>query len=201
MKAGMWCFATTQFHVLRTTITGGSTYTVMFTTPLSIGEFMKVSYDHYWIDSGSWGEYDELVRKEYDAIRLPQRATSGSAGHDFYLPVGLVLEPGQSAKIPTGIRVRVDDGWWLAILPRSSLGFKYRVQLDNTCGVIDQDYFGSDNEGHIFIKITNDSRDGKTLHLEAGQAFAQGIFLPYGITYSDDANAVRNGGIGSTNKN
>lgn len=165
---------------------------------MRVGEFYKVSREQYLHDIGSEKDTEELDILEYDSISLPRRATAGSAGYDFFSPVNLVLEPGHSVKIATGIRVKVEDGWWLAILPRSSLGFKYRVQLDNTCGVIDQDYYGSDNEGHIFIKITNDSRDGKILTLDAGQAFAQGIFIPYGITFSDDANAVRNGGMGST---
>ena len=84
------------------------------------------------------------------------------------------------------------------ILPRSSFGFKYRMQLDNTAAVIDADYYFSDNEGHIFIKITNDNRSGKNLTIPKGQAFAQGIFLPYGIVHSDDVKSIRNGGIGST---
>ena len=86
----------------------------------------------------------------------------------------------------------------LSIFPRSSLGFKYRLQLNNTVGIIDSDYFYSDNEGHMFVKMTNDSREGKTVELAAGMAFAQGIFLPYGITVDDDCTSTRNGGFGST---
>ena len=70
----------------------------------------------------------------------------------------------------------------LTLYPRSGLGFRYRLQLNNTVGVIDSDYYGSDNEGHIQAKITNDSREGKELKLEAGTGFMQGIFLEYGIT-------------------
>ena len=78
--------------------------------------------------------------------------------------------------------------------------FRYRLQLNNTVGVIDSDYYGSDNEGHIQAKITNDSREGKELKLEAGTGFMQGIFLEYGITEDDDADEIRNGGFGSTTK-
>ena len=88
--------------------------------------------------------------------------------------------------------------WVLKIYPRSGLGFKYRLQLNNTVGIIDSDYYNSDNEGHIFIKITNDSREGKTVQVQENTGFAQGIFLEYGITVDDDATAVRNGGMGST---
>ncbi|MDO5551959.1 MAG: deoxyuridine 5'-triphosphate nucleotidohydrolase, partial [Lachnospiraceae bacterium] len=64
----------------------------------------------------------------------------------------------------------------------------------------DSDYFYSDNEGHIFIKMLNDSREGKNVELAAGMAFAQGIFLEYGITVDDDASESRNGGFGSTDR-
>lgn len=131
---------------------------------------------------------------------MPQRATSGSAGYDFKSPFHFILQPGQTIKIPTGIRVKIDDGWWLGCLPRSGLGFKYRLQLNNTMGVIDSDYYYSDNEGHIFAKITNDSNEGKAIEIRAGDGFMQAIFIPYGITYSDSADGVRNGGMGSTGK-
>ena len=129
---------------------------------------------------------------------MPERATVGSAGYDFYSPLDFVLEPGQTIKIPTGIRAKIEDGWVLMIFPRSGLGFKFRIQLNNTVGIIDSDYYGSDNEGHIFIKITNDSNEGRTLSLKKGDGFAQGVFLPYGVTSNDETAAVRNGGFGST---
>lgn len=168
-----------------------------------VGEFEKVSIEQFRTamreiagaaDTGCEWIADEL----YDGISLPVRATEGSAGYDFRAPFEFSLAPGQTIKIPTGIRVKIDGGWWLGCLPRSGLGFKYRVQLNNTMGVIDSDYYYSDNEGHIFAKIINDSRDGKVLKISAGEAFMQGVFLPYGITYSDAASGVRNGGFGST---
>ena len=113
-------------------------------------------------------------------------------------PFTFEMRPGETMKIPTGIRVKIDEGWWLGCLPRSGLGFKFRMQFDNTMGVIDSDYYFSDNEGHIFAKITNDSKSQKIVHVEAGNGFMQAIFIPYGITYSDDATGVRNGGMGST---
>lgn len=134
----------------------------------------------------------------YEKIALPKRATRGSAGYDFFAPFDIDLGSGETAKIPTGIRVRIDEGWLLSLYPRSGLGFKFRLQLDNTVGIIDSDYYFSDNEGHIFAKITNDSREGKTLHIPAGTGFIQGIFTEYGITEDDDASEIRNGGFGST---
>lgn len=166
-----------------------------------VGEFEKVSFEQFEKAVNSIGIPTEgFVQACYDAIVIPQRATSGSMGFDFKSPFDFELSAGQTIKIPTGIRVRIDDGWGLAVFPRSSLGFKYRIQLDNTVGIIDSDYYYSNNEGHIFIKITNDNKKNKTLSLKAGDGFAQGIFLQYGITYSDNAQGVRNGGIGSTGK-
>ncbi len=158
-----------------------------------VANFYKVSYEQYTKDC-------ENGDKLYESIKLPKRATTGSAGYDFYMPFDFTLAPGETVKIPTGIRVKIDDGWVLKIYPRSGLGFKFRLQLNNTVGIIDSDYYYSDNEGHIFIKITNDSNEGKTVELKSGDAFAQGVFVEYGITYDDDVSEVRNGGFGSTSK-
>lgn len=165
-----------------------------------IGRFYKVSFQRFRKDWEEIFQPDgrEDVQTIYDTIRLPQRATRGSAGYDFYAPAQIVLEPGKSIRIPTGIRAEMEEGWVLTCYPRSGLGFRYRMQLDNTVGVIDSDYFYSDNEGHIQAKITNDSQEGKTLTIPAGTGFMQGIFLEYGITVDDAAQTMRNGGLGST---
>lgn len=136
----------------------------------------------------------------YNDIKLPRRATKGSAGYDFYAPVDITLKPGETMKIPTGIRVKMEPEWVLQVFPRSGLGFKYRLQLDNTVGVIDSDYYYSDNEGHIFCKITNDSKENKSIEVKAGTGICQGIFVEYGVTVDDDADGIRNGGFGSTTK-
>ncbi|MBQ8535971.1 MAG: dUTP diphosphatase [Clostridia bacterium] len=155
----------------------------------AIAEFMKVSPQQFAQD----GPADA-----YDHIALPRRATVGSAGYDFVTPIPVTLAPGQSLRIPTGIRARIDPGWVLLIFPRSGLGFKYRLQLDNTVGVIDSDYFNAANQGHIMVKLTNDSQEGKTLSLSAGERFCQGIFLPYGLAQEAEVSAFRTGGFGST---
>lgn len=165
-----------------------------------IAKFHKVSKEQFfkgWKDSFK-DVSEEEINKIYEDIRLPRRATAGSAGYDFFSPVDFELKPGETLKMPTGIRAEMECDWVLKIYPRSGLGFKYRLQLNNTVGIIDSDYFYSDNEGHIFIKITNDSNEGKTLKVAAGTGFAQGIFLEYGITVDDEVTAVRNGGLGST---
>ena len=143
---------------------------------------------------------NEEIKALYDAIRLPRRATAGSAGYDFFAPADITLRPGETIKVPTGIRVWMEPEWVLKCYPRSGLGFKYRLQLNNTVGIIDSDYYYSDNEGHIFSKITNDSNEDKTVTIRAGEGFMQGIFVEYGITLDDDVKDVRNGGFGSTKK-
>jgi dUTP pyrophosphatase len=167
-----------------------------------IAKFYKVSEENFieaYVD-GFENQSKEEAKKAYENLALPKRATKGSAGYDFYLPISISLKPGETIKIPTGIRAQMEEDWVLCLVPRSGLGFKYRLQLNNTVGVIDSDYFYSDNEGHIFAKITNDSNEGKELTLEAGQAFMQGIFLPYGLVEDDDVEEIRNGGFGSTSK-
>ena len=133
-----------------------------------------------------------------ERIDLPRRATAGSAGYDFFTPAGFELKPGETILLPTGVRARMDEGWVLLLYPRCGLGFKYRLQLNNTAGVIDSDYFGAKNEGHIMLKLTNDSNEGRVLSVRAGEAVAQGVFMPFGVTVDDDATAQREGGFGST---
>ena len=159
--------------------------------------FEKVSYDQY---ASTSNKTDDELLNEYNNIRVPRRATVGSAGYDFFAPWSFTLEPGQTVKIPSGIRVILDNDKVLQCYPRSGLGFKYRLQLDNCVGIIDADYAYSDNEGHIFFKMTNDSRDGKAVVINCGDAFAQGIISQYFITDDDDASGIRNGGFGSTGK-
>ncbi len=183
-----------------------------------IAKFEKVSYEQFFKDMiDTFGMLDNIkekyVKDMYDNIKLPKRATAGSAGYDFFSPVDFELKPGETIKIPTGIRCEMNNDWVLQIFPRSGLGFKYRCQLDNTVGIIDSDYFYSDNEGHIFIKITNDTKvkyddyiadiskmPRKKIEIKRGEGFAQGIFLSYGLTVDDDCIGVRNGGFGSTDK-
>ena len=165
-----------------------------------IAKFHKVSEQRFQMDwQDTFGEESvEKIQEIYEKIRLPRRATAGSAGYDFFAPVEIILQPGENIKIPTGIRVEMDLNWVMKCYPRSGLGFKYRLQLNNTVGIIDSDYFYSDNEGHIFAKITNDTKEGKTVQIPENTGFMQAIFVEYGITVDDDVTDIRNGGLGST---
>lgn len=163
-----------------------------------IAKFEKVSFKEF---SEAYSDNKDLdINDLYLNIKLPKRATVGSAGYDFYSPFDIVLAPGETIKIPTGIRAKISTDYVLQLYPRSGLGFKYRLQLNNTVGIIDSDYYYSDNEGHIFAKITNDSNENKTLEIKRGTGFMQGIFMEYGITIDDETVELRNGGFGSTTK-
>jgi dUTP pyrophosphatase len=143
---------------------------------------------------------DFKTTEGYEDLLLPKRATRYSAGYDFFSTKEFFLEPKETIKIPTGVRVKLDKDKFLMVVPRSSIGFKCRMQLDNTVGIIDADYYESDNEGHIWIKITNDSNNCEILHVEKGAALAQGIILKYNLTEDDCTTRTRNGGLGSTDK-
>ena len=164
-----------------------------------VAKFEKVSDKRFIQDwQKEFMGSEEWAKVVYDHIKMPQRATKFSAGYDFYSPFDFTLQPGDTIKIPTGIRCGMNTDWVLMIYPRSGLGFKYQISLANTVGIVDADYYFSDNEGHIFIKLVN--RGDKEVHIKSGEAFAQGIFMQYGITEDDKVEVERNGGFGSTDK-
>lgn len=159
---------------------------------MTVAKFTHVSEERWKQDMPSGTECLSISE-----IPLPVRATAGSAGYDFITPFRAVIPPGGSMIIPTGIRAEMLQGWVLMVFPRSSLGFRYGARLCNTVGIIDSDYARADNEGHILIKIRNDSE--KTLALEKGERFCQGVFLQYGLAEETEApREARTGGLGST---
>ena len=165
-----------------------------------VAKFEKVSFEKFYESCMMHHMTVEDIHKSYNSLKIPKRATKGSAGYDFYSPFDFELNPGETILIPTGIRCKINEGYFLGLFPRSGLGFKYRMQLNNTVGIIDSDYYNSDNEGHLFVKLTNDSNEDKSLSLKAGQGMVQGIFFEFGIVEDDDVTEERNGGFGSTTK-
>lgn len=161
------------------------------------------NYEHEYLQNlaQGWGNIS-LEFTNYDDLKLPQRATLGSAGYDIYMTTSITLKPTQSVIVPTFMRTRIDQGWFLGVFPRSGLGFKYQMMLANTVGIVDEDYYstkseGNDNEGHIMIKIVN--MGNKVVELGRNERFCQGIFIQYGTTYGDKPiQNERTGGIGST---
>ena len=165
-----------------------------------IAKFSRVSYEQFTND---WKNAfplatDEEIESIYDSIMLPRRSTVGCAGYDFYLPDDVDVPDGSATLITTGIRCQIEDGWMLSLFARSGHGFKYGIHLANTVGIVDADYAFADNEGHIMVKLVNDSILKKNVHFWKHTAFCQGIFMPFGITVDDETDGVRHGGFGST---
>lgn len=135
-------------------------------------------------------------RKNSGDIKLPTRATKGSAGYDFYSPISVDIEPMCSQMIWTDICSKFEDDEVLLINVRSSMG-KQPVMIANTQGVIDPSYYGNpDNGGNIGIRLFNLGKTIYTVH--SGDRIAQGIFVKYLTTNDDNATNTRLGGFGST---
>ena len=157
--------------------------------------FEKISTPQIEKDIRKYG-WAEFVKKS--DIKLPKRATSKSAGYDIFAIRDFKLEPNKEIKLPTGIKAYMQPDEVLKIYPRSSLGFRYYARLANSTGLIDADYYGNeDNEGHIWVKIRNES--GEEMAIQKGEAICQAIFQKYLLADGDsfDGNK-RKGGIGST---
>ena len=135
----------------------------------------------------------------YDEYNLPRRSTFKSAGYDFFAIRDFVIHPGEIVKVPTGIKVIMNDDEAFMLYVRSSMGFKYNVRLTNQVGVIDADYYNnSDNEGHMWFSLQN--HGDVDFIVKKGQAFGQGVFSKFLITDDDCVSNVRKSGFGSTNK-
>lgn len=172
-----------------------------------VAKFSKVSYEQFKKDYTDTFGIDEenidantrrAIESIYYGLELPQRSTKYSAGYDFHSPIPFMLNPGETIKIPTAVRCEMEEDYVLMIFVRSSIGFKYLTNLVNNVAIVDCDYFYSDNQGHIFIKLVN--RGDKPLQIRTGDSIAQGIFVAYGITEDDYVENTRNGGIGSTGR-
>ena len=141
-------------------------------------DFEKISYNQFCKDI-----CDD--KKLYDIYKLPMRDSKSTAGYDFFLINDLEIKPNEIIKIPTGVKAYFEDDEVLLIVVRSSMGFKYNIRLVNQVGVIDADYYNNkDNEGHIYIKIQNES--DKIVKFSAGESIAQGMFFKYLTTKSDN---------------
>ena len=137
----------------------------------------------------SFEEFSKSVKDDrnlYEEYKLPSRNSTNAAGYDFYLIEDVEMQPNEIVKIPTGIKACFNPDEVLFIVDRSSTGFKYNIRMVNQIAVIDADYYNNENnEGHIFIKLQNES--DKVLNFVAGDALVQGIFMKY-LTTDDDQN-------------
>lgn len=131
-------------------------------------------------------------------INLPTRKTSKSAGYDIEAAEDKIIKAGKMAVIATGLKAYMQDDEYLGIHIRSSLAFKKNLNLVNSQGVIDADYYNNeDNEGHIMIGLINFGDED--VEITKGMRIAQSIFYKF-LTIDDEKNVdtIRSGGFGST---
>jgi dUTP pyrophosphatase len=141
--------------------------------------FEKISFDRFKKDVA-----DDI--ELYNAYNLPKRKTKFAAAYDFHAMGDYMLKPGETMKIPTGVKVAMENDEVLLLISRSSMGFKYNVRLCNQVGVIDADYYNNkDNEGHMWIRIQNEGNED--YHIKKGDGMCQGMFIKY-LTVDDEEN-------------
>lgn len=154
-------------------------------------KFEKISFKQF--------KKDIIDSKEsYNSYNLPVRHTNCSAGYDFESILSFELQPGEIKKIPTGIKVQMNQDEMLMIVVRSSTGFKYNVRMCNQVGIIESDYYNnSSNEGHMWIALQNEGTE--VFKVESGDRIAQGIFVKFlTVDEEEKIDNERNGGLGST---
>lgn len=156
-------------------------------------KFEKISFEEFIKDV-------ENNKELYNSYNLPIRKTKKSAGYDFESLYDFVLKPGETVKLPLGIKACMNEDEVLMIFVRSSQGFKYNIRLCNQVGIIDSDYYNnSDNEGHLFVRLQNEG--DKDYIVKKGDAICQGMFTKF-LIVDDEMNMgnIRKGGLGSTNR-
>lgn len=166
-----------------------------------VAEFEKVSFEQFkkdWIDKFGNMRDDEEILRIYNNVKIPKRATKGSAGHDISIPFPIAVAPTDTLMIPTGLRCKMNEDYVMLVFIRSSTGIKKRLQLVNQTGVIDSDYYNADNEGHLFVCLKNEGND--VVQFLSGDNIVQAVFLPFGVADTEEITEARIGGIGSTTK-
>ncbi len=156
-------------------------------------KFEKISFEQF--------KKDVVDDKNlYDSFSLPKRSTRFSAGYDFFSLFDFTLKPNEIIKIPTGVKIKMNDDEMLMLVVRSSQGFKYNVRMCNQIGIFESDYYNNEsNEGHAWLKLQN--HGDKDYIVKKGDAICQGIFTKF-LTVDDEEEILdyRKGGIGSTDK-
>ena len=155
--------------------------------------FKKISFPQFSVDINNNKEI-------YEEYSLPKRSTKNSAGYDFFAIDDIIIKPGETKKIPTGLKVYMNQDEMLMLIVRSSAGFKYNVRLCNQVGIIESDYYNNQsNEGHMWIRLQN--HGDNDFIVKKGSAYIQGIFTKFlTIDNEEKIESERIGGFGSTNK-
>lgn len=155
--------------------------------------FEKISYEQFKKDICD----DKNLYEEYE---LPKRATSKSAGYDIKAILDVEIKHGEVKKIPTGIKVKLNDFEFLGIYVRSKMGTKYNLRMCNQVGIIDADYYNNiSNEGHIWVFLQNEGEED--IIIKKGEHFVQGILQKFMICDNEEMiTKTRVGGFGSTDR-
>lgn len=169
--------------------------------------------------------YFEFVSKYKDCgLPLPQPATPGSVGLDLRAVEDTIIPPfkskrelypkrdvvtleenekiikeigGKLTMVSTGLKVHLNEGYYLAVTPRSSMPLKQWLFIGNTQAVVDRDYILADNEGEIFIQLINMTPN--PVLIKKGDRIGQALFIPYVLPENvKPENKKRTGGHGST---
>jgi len=129
-------------------------------------------------------------------IALPARATPGSSGYDVCARIAVTLNPGEYAKVPTGIKLAIPEGYEAQVRPRSGLAAKYGVTILNAPGTIDSDY-----RGEVCVIMIN--LGSQPFTIQSGMRIAQLVFakvesVSFREVPSLDSTKRGEGGFGST---
>ncbi len=136
-------------------------------------------------------------------INLPVRKTKASAGYDVEAAEDTVIEPFKPGDNPTlvktGLKAYMPEDEFMMLCNRSSNPKKKGLVMANSVGIIDSDYYGNpDNDGAFMFAFYNVKNESITI--KKGEAIGQAIFMKYLIADNDNADGVRTGGFGSTDK-
>ncbi|MDQ3171486.1 MAG: dUTP diphosphatase [Acidobacteriota bacterium] len=136
------------------------------------------------------------ITRRDPSVALPARETQGSAGFDLAASADVTIAPQQIVLVPTGLIMRVPDGYFLGIFARSSTPLKRGLVVPNGVGIVDSDYSGPDDE----IKIQVYNITSEPVHLKKGDRIAQGIFLKFAAPEWEEGEPTEKtrGGFGST---
>lgn len=138
------------------------------------------------------------VKKLSESAVLPVRGSEQAAGYDLFADIKetLVINPGETVKVGTGLAFAIPEGYFGGIFARSGLSTKKGLRPANCTGVVDSDY-----RGPVMVALHNDSGDMQTI--EPGERIAQMILMPYlAVEFKEtgelDETARGEGGFGST---
>ncbi len=134
------------------------------------------------------------MKMTIEGVNLPVRKTKGSCGYDIHCPENIDINAGQWAYIDTGILLDpgdIPEGYVGLIVPRSSIGMKYKLRLANTVGVIDSDYTMATIKATITVETD--------IQLMKNERILQMILVPFGVIPTEEPPTEdRKGGCGST---